>query len=1455
MTNVLSGNDKNGSLTVIENVTGSVGGWYWEKGDAINGDITLTESASVQGNVFGGYTHSGNASENTASIQQGAKVQSRAGEVSTGAVFGGYTDQGNASDNFVTVSGDSSVDLMVVGGQAYSGAADGNQVYVVESSAGRPGRSEEEIAQFPDAVVGGVGDSAKSNSVIMRDGMSHGRVTGGAAWTGEANDNQVTIDGGHVTSVAGAGSVIGGLSNGAAVQGNRVTIENSAEIDHSVIGGYTLSGAAEENTVEITESTVHGTVYGGLTGSGRADGNTVTVKGTFEGMPENLNIEIGDNTTDVGNGTAAIYGGRTENGSAADNMVNVGSVIIEGTPEDGSVVGGYAAGGAAARNTVTFSGDVIAAFQSYGGYAEGGSAIENTVSLGGGTIAYEFVGGYASGGTAERNTVNLKAGGEIYIYDRVLGGYADGGSAIGNKVNIDNGAKVAGYSFVGGRAFGGAADSNEINVSSGAVITDARSIYGGYGDRAAKNSIQIGGSGDDAQRAKIDQVYDIFGGRGTSGDAEENFVGIYNADVYIFANSNVSEGYEDTSYFTGGWTGRQANDNQLVLKGSKIITDAKTGENNILISGGFGGTGASGNMVAVISGSEMKGNYLNGGHTAAGDASENLVIVDESTVTLVEDEQGLLGGRTKDGNASRNEVYVIDGTVTAEKIAGGITYYGAALGNLLYIENNSDINADFIYGGVTKAGDAAGNTITISNSTLKGKEGNDADSLAGGYTEEGNASDNRVEVLGTTHISHAVYGGLTDNGDVLGNELVFDGEDIAVDQHIFGGYTEQGNAVGNSIDIGDNSLVTALQSIIYGGHTKQGNAIRNVINIGNTSQITALAIVGGDTDDGTASDNTVVGKNTTVNINELGGGWATEGLVSGNEIALNGGTAKVGIVYGGGSRYGNAENNAVYISGTEIMKKDGDTEGPKILTGGFSENGNVSANLVEILGEASLKTDIYGGYTESGVAQGNTVFLTGGTLSGDIAGAGVGTSGAAIGNTVFLTGNMDVSHAALYGWKLVSSDNTRASVQGEGNSLVIDDWSGSTLSTKNFDTVRFKGITWNPKGTILTITNGDAGDLDYTAVDAGSVTIRGDRTPQVSESMTFINDKNASSGLSAVQASGGFMKGVATLGTAEWGESSNSTLDYTITGVFRNPQTDIVGHSRLAGAAFVNQGADIAADSLHLLDDGYHFGTQTFGAVYGGRSTYDVASDIKINGWSTIVGAGNVHPVECGRLAWGIFYENGTGNYRTWNEFNNELFRGDGSLLYNGGGAAVRLTKDSGAYYEASFRAGTLSSSMSDAVKDGDGNSYGFDSDSTYWGAHFGAGKLFRRGSGQWDVYGKYFHTEIDGDSFYIGGDSFSFDSLTSDRLRVGARYTREKERAWSLYYGAAWEYEFSGDSHMKAGPWNAPEQSLQGSTVFGEIGTIWHDKNSPWSLDINLRGYTGEREGFSGMVTAAYSF
>ena len=565
------------------------------------------------------------------------------------------------------------------------------------------------------------------------------------------------------------------------------------------------------------------------------------------------------------------------------------------------------------------------------------------------------------------------------------------------------------------------------------------------------------------------------------------------------------------------------------------------------------------------------------------------------------------------------------------------------------------------------------------------------------------------------------------------------------------------------------------------------------------------------------------------------GGWGNTDA-TGNTVTITGGEVSRNV-YGGWSNGGAATGNRVTINGGEVGRN---------VCGGWSNGGAVTGNTVTITGGSTVKDRVYGGYSNTGSATGNTVTITSGEVTGDVyGGCSVWGNTDVTGNTVTITGGT-VSGDVYGGQSNVGtvSDNT----------LVVGGGSSTVGGLRNFNTIRFQGVTWDPGGTLLTIKNGAEGDLENTKIDAGSVSFAGGTELQTGDSMTFIKGDNLGIQEENVDVADTFTAGVAAVGTGEM-SVDNGNISYTLTEVSRNTQTDLVGENRAAGAAFVNQGADIAADSLRLLDDGYHYGTQTFGAVYGNRSQYDVASDIKINGWSEIAGFGNIHEVKGGRLAWGVFYENGTGNYRTWNTFNNEMFRGDGSLLYNGGGAAVRLTKDSGMYYEASLRAGTLSSSMSNAVKDGNGNSYGFDSDSTYWGAHLGAGKLIQRGSGQWDIYGKYFHTDIDGDSFEMGGDRFSFDSVTSDRLRLGARYTADTDKAWSLYCGAAYEYEFSGGSRMKAGQFEAPEQSLQGSTVFGEIGTVWGRKDSPWSMDVNLRGYAGEREGFSGMVQLAYAF
>lgn len=612
----------------------------------------------------------------------------------------------------------------------------------------------------------------------------------------------------------------------------------------------------------------------------------------------------------------------------------------------------------------------------------------------------------------------------------------------------------------------------------------------------------------------------------------------------------------------------------------------------------------------------------------------------------------------------------------------------------------------------------------------------------------------------------------------------------------------------------------------------------------------------------------------------VGGGWLRAGeIATENIVRITNGS--VGEAYGARS-VANASHNQVYVTdqgkvnviyggygtGTGTWKISENlveiTSNAKVSTngriyGGYSlSSGEVTSNIVQISGAESIlkNTNVVGGYSSNGSANDNKVNIFGGEVSGTITG---GQGATANNNTITLKSNADVSGANLYGSNL-SADQT------DGNTLIIDGWNSSSANgnavkkVKNFDEITFRNLAWENGGIALNITDADtSGQLKDTQVNVENLTLDGNTGVKAGDKMTFIqSDKDTGLSMEHVQLTEDalFSQGVATVGKLDVKlEGATNNLIGEIKSVSFNPQTDVIAENRTAAAAFLNQGADIAADSLDLLGSDYKYGLRTFGAVYGNRSTYDSAGDVKINGWSEIVGLGNVHRKGDGDLAWGVFYENGTGNYRTWNQFNNEMFRGDGSLRYNGGGAAVRYTRDSGWYYEASVRAGTLSASMENAVKDGEGNSYGFDNDSTYWGVHAGIGRLIDTERGEWNLYGKYFHTDIEGSSFSIVKDRFVFDSLDSDRLRLGARYTADKTKRWSLYYGLAWEYEFSGDSHMRAAQWNAPEQSLGGSTGIAEIGTVWQPDDSPWQADINIKGYTGEREGFSGMVQLAYTF
>ena len=582
----------------------------------------------------------------------------------------------------------------------------------------------------------------------------------------------------------------------------------------------------------------------------------------------------------------------------------------------------------------------------------------------------------------------------------------------------------------------------------------------------------------------------------------------------------------------------------------------------------------------------------------------------------------------------------------------------------------------------------------------------------------------------------------------------------------------------------------------------------------------------------------VLAENYTVKQDgEIISGNFTTVYGNGHSFTINGGD--IDTVYGDTSDGNSADSNTVYISGGSVG----------YVYGSESESGEVHHNTVNINGGSV--GSVHGGDSTSSKAYNNAVNISGDAkVTGTVYGGYIDYSGSAYDNEIIISGCADITNANLYG------RNDEAS--GTGNTLTIDGWSDSTESVQNFNSINFDNINWQNGGTVLTITEGADNDLANTEINLNS--IAGGSKIAVGDTMTLIkstNNVNLGIDKNKITVNNKFFAGVATEGTGT-ATVNDDGVDFTIDTLKANSQIDLVAENRAVAAAFVNQGTDLISDSLDTISRDDNYGVKTFAAVHGNRSKYDVNSDIKINGWSVIAGVGNADKFDNGsEFSWGVFYENGSGNYRTYNEFNNDFFRGDGSLVYNGGGIAARYENKNGVYTEGSLRAGMLKSDMDNALRDGAGNFYGYESESAYYGAHIGIGKIISLSeSSDLDIYGKFFHTYTEGDSFKVAGDEFEFDSINSDRLRIGARITSNKENKFSTYYGLAYEYEFNGDADMTAQGLKAPTQSLQGSSVMAEIGFNYQPTpTSPWSFDLNMRGYAGERQGGSFNVQATYTF
>ena len=851
-------------------------------------------------------------------------------------------------------------------------------------------------------------------------------------------------------------------------------------------------------------------------------------------------------------------------------------------------------------------------------------------------------------------------------------------------------------------------------------------------------------------------------------------------------------------------------------------------------------------ILSVLLGSMMWSNSLYA-HTLTEDISEDEI--DKNTnfkeVIIAGNESGIY-------QPANGEKLTISGVTTDVKFT-----------NVEKIENSTI--EEMVMGGYVN--DASNNKMEIINSTIDNATG------GSGFSN----IDNNIVTLDNSVVTTTVVGGLgTSDGGLLtgeivdtitanGNKVTVNGGDV---NSVYGGSVAL-VLIGSASNLEANNNITEIKN--YGEKDKLSEA---KIFLGGT--VTAALV---DIDEDVKWDSS----NNSVNIDDSYFEIKSKGLgILGGAIEANLGNSFSG--------FATANNNTINIKNSIIDAENasmGITAGyvSEVSSGEFTGLTSANENTINIE-NSTITGAIIAGRNDKGQADGNTVTVTNSAINGVIAGAFAAGSSAS-NNTVELNDTNNLLQSSIFGWY---GEKPSEGFVHENNRLVINNFNGAVGGIANFNNMIFNDIEWNTDPSVEIVFDNNKMMLEYkidggilapeiSNIDAVEIGNLGNSKIETGDKawLIFTTDdskneiakfdkqefKNYTGVAKIVNGNLVYEDSVEMTLTGSYGdEVMNQTetvgaLSAVVTGVERNPQTDLVASNRAVAAAFVNQGTDLIADSLDTLSRDGKYGVKTFAAVHGNRSKYDVNSDIKINGWSTIVGVGSETEHNGGDFSWGVFYENGSGNYRTFNSFNNEYFRGDGSLVYNGGGIAARYENAHGVYTEGSLRAGMLKSDMDNALSDGE-NKYGYSSESEYYGAHIGIGQIIPLSeSSDLDVYGKFFHTYTEGDSFTVGDtDEFEFDSINSDRLRVGARLTTNKENKFSTYYGLAYEYEFNGDAEMRAAGMSAPTQSLQGSSYMAEVGFNYQPTpESPWSFDLNMRGYAGEREGATFNVQATYTF
>lgn len=980
---------------------------------------------------------------------------------------------------------------------------------------------------------------------------------------------------------------------------------------------------------------------------------------------------------------------------------------------------------------------------------------------------------------------------------------------------------------------------------------------------------------------------------------------ISNSEASLITNLIIEKGDSSWGRISGGEGMYQdVTGNKVTITGTAV--DEVTGGVSIM------GT-ASGNEVTLdhaSSSGDVYGGYAteNGAHSEAErDAVSNKVYIRSSTVAATDPTRTpiVAGGKASIGNVRNNGVYLSGDTSVSEELYGGFQISSPVMDftgtnevsrNSISMTDGNMTLDNLAIGGYSSFGTVKGNEITITGNTavtltgnsLGNYNGRDARTMAGGFGRADTLSHNRmvISTSGDVTVNHGTLAGAVYLVAPLGggypNEKDADGTNRAE-----GNYVElSGSGKVNAALIAGADMIGSDEE--YG--RKAGNAVNNFVQVSNGT-IEADKVLGGSSDHGTASGNVVNISGGTITGRDGGtvdiaGGAGTGSTFSDNAINLSG-TADISgaNLYGwssddsGRSQGGNALN----VGYTAVF--DNDADGYRTISGGTGSlwNGSKVKGLYNFdrvsfydvnTSTAALKVTDTVNLPDTAVLDISHLSPQGGDLGQEVVLIDASGASSVKGLSVLY---QSAAGTSTHTWNYADGGVT---VTGQsGLSLSHDNVLSYGL--RSIDQISYGTLDWKTGGTVLALDSSHHFNLADTKVDTSHIQFTDNSLKALTQAgdytMTLLDTKGNKT-LSSANLTGG--EGRWTLSNALTGRGAASLddqgnviyrMDVSKGSVSAAEGTHSVLVANEAALGTLASGRERMEGVLQGLTD-EEGGLYTFADIGGSKDHYRTGSHSTTYTWNGLVGLGNEQKTGGGDFSYSIFYEYGRGHYH----ISDEGTAGKGTARYNGGGLMAKFMGTANTYVEGSLRFGRLKNNADSVLFDSSGDSSGYRTDASYWAGSIGVGHVFAlshetagvsrggafRAARDLDLYGKYFHTHLGGDSFQAGGASYHVDSMNSDLLRLGFRINNRFGQD-DFYYGLALDHEFDGESRGDVSAVSLPllsadirKADIGGNSIMAEAG--WKreaTRDNPWDMNVNLQTWSGRHRGIGAHILVGYHF